>query len=570
MTPHRSFPSSLAPLLGALCLAACGGGSAEAPGASVPHTAPAATPPGVTAVVTSDRSVALRWTDSAGATGWRVERKATGTAAYTEVTTLPAASREWLDDGLQPDTAYDYRITALGANVAGDAGARTGTADDAPLTSALAAPGDVLVEGVVGPAGGRVQTGDGSVVVELPAGTFAAATPVRIRRLPNTLAPVLEAPADDGVAIEFGAPPQKAPLLTLGWSAEHDTEADAMQAALQRTDGSWLVLPQHARDAAQRRFTTPLPVPGTAGAVGQGAINGGQATKRATRQQAEVTTTLRIVRVLQTVLRPQRAAVPVGRTLEFKPWSIVLAQEQFCHLDVCVPAPVVQPRALPILNQKPGYERTWAVQGTTGGDAVHGTVVPNPTHGAVYTAPASKPATNPVMLGFTTRHVASGRSTTLRTTVRVTAPQWTGATRGLLSAPPPEGTLAFWFGVANATWKLTSSTATEDRYEAADGVQRIEVENRGCSGTAAPASAPMPPAVLVIDRSTSPARYTLDVGSTWNTQITGTCPDGTATVPMQVPGRLQASGTVSADGRRIEGERTSGSLRWEWFLSLGD
>lgn len=556
MTTPR-LPLRMAPLLAALLLAACGGGGEDAT-----PTPPVPTPvaPTANAAGSSDRSVSLTWGDAAGATGWRIERKS-GAGAWAEVTQLPAATRQFVDEGLQADTPYDYRLTALGAGVAASVSARTGTADDAPLTSARAAAAETLVEAQIGAAGGRVQTADGSVAVELPAGAFAAPTAVRLRRLANTLAPALETTGEDGVAIEFGTPPQQPPLLTLAWAADDDADADVMQAAVQRADGSWLALPPEARDTAQRRFTTKLPL-AVAG------VNGSVSALRAGRSAAN-NVQVSIQKVLRTTLKPQRAAVQVGRTLEFRPWTIAMVDVDNCGDpgDLCVPVPVLKPRALPILNHKPGYERSWAVQGTSGGDAVHGTVLPNPTHGAVYTAPAAKPATNPVTLSFTTRHAASGRSTTLRTTIRVTAPQWTGATRGLLSAP--QGTLAYWLGVSNATWKLVSSTPTEDRYEA-QAVQRIEVENRGCSGSASPDSAPMPTAVLVVNRSSSPGTYTLDVGSTWNTAITGTCPDGTGTVPMEVPGRLQASGTLSADGRRIEGERTTGHLRWEWFLSLGD
>ena len=80
----------------------------------------------------------------------------------------------------------------------------------------------------------------------------------------------------------------------------------------------------------------------------------------------------------------------------------------------------------------------------------------------------------------------------------------------------------------------------------------------------------LPPGLLKIDRSTQPATYQLDIGSLWNTTITGMCPGnpGSAEVPMTVPGQLQVQGQVSADGKLIQGRTVMGGIEWDWSFAL--
>lgn len=569
----RQLPRRLC-LPALLLLAACGGGNGGGQGSAgtpptTPPPAPVPTPTPLTALAGSDRSVTLAWPPMAGASGYTVQRRAAGAADYQTVAELPATRTQFVDDGLQADTAYDYRVQGQGtaAGVA-SASARTGGSDDAPLASAPAVAGELLAEAQVGADGARLQSTDGRVLLDLPAGSFAGPTAVRLRRLANPLA---VAPQEDGVLVEMDATPQQPPVLTVGWDEPLDADADGLRLAVQRADGSWLALPRQQADLVQRRLVTALPA---IAALSTGAATPATAARPRALAGGSGGVSFRLVKVQHLYLLPQRTGVPVGRTLEFKPWAHVKpVPPEACPAggdELCLPVPVVKARELPLLNQHPDYERVWSVQDVVGGNATVGTVQPLARHGAVYTAPDNKPAVNPVTLSFRSTHRASGRGVTLKASVRITQPQWGGATRGHLSAAQG-GDLAFWFGVTDAVWRpVAGGSATEERYEVS-GIQRIEVENITCTGSAAPATATLPKGTLVIDRSASPPRYTLDIGSTWATVITGTCPgNGSASVPMQVPGRLQASGEVSADGRRIEGSSGSGDLRWEWFFSLGE
>ncbi|MCW5662595.1 MAG: hypothetical protein KIT35_02070 [Piscinibacter sp.] len=99
------------------------------------------------------------------------------------------------------------------------------------------------------------------------------------------------------------------------------------------------------------------------------------------------------------------------------------------------------------------------------------------------------------------------------------------------------------------------------------GRQVLSVVWLRCTPTASPAEQPLADAWLEIDRSSSPPRYTLRAGQTWDATVSGGCPGlpGTASVPMRVPGRLEVSGTLSPDGRAA-GERRDGDLVWTWSL----
>ncbi len=99
------------------------------------------------------------------------------------------------------------------------------------------------------------------------------------------------------------------------------------------------------------------------------------------------------------------------------------------------------------------------------------------------------------------------------------------------------------------------------------GRQVLSVVWLRCTPTASPAEQPLAEAWLEVDRSSSPPRYTLRAGQTWDATVSGGCPGlpGTASVPMRVPGRLEASGTLSPDGRAA-GERRDGDLVWSWSL----
>lgn len=127
------------------------------------------------------------------------------------------------------------------------------------------------------------------------------------------------------------------------------------------------------------------------------------------------------------------------------------------------------------------------------------------------------------------------------------------------------GDIAF---VIDGEATLQRDPAAATRRYRLEGRQVLSVQWINCTPTASPAERPLADAWLEIDERSSPPRYTLHAGSLWDATVAGSCPGlGSASVPMRVPGLLEASGTLGADGR-VSGERTTGDLRWEWSFPV--
>lgn len=138
----------------------------------------------------------------------------------------------------------------------------------------------------------------------------------------------------------------------------------------------------------------------------------------------------------------------------------------------------------------------------------------------------------------------------------------TGRFRATLAAASG-GDIAF---VIDGEATLQRDPAATTRRYRLEGRQVLSVQWINCTPTASPAERPLADAWLEIDERSSPPRYTLHAGSLWDATVSGSCPalgPGSASVPMRVPGLLEASGTLSADGH-VSGQRTTGDLRWEW------
>lgn len=523
-------------------LVACGG-SGDGNDAG-PGTTPPPGPTAVTAVGSSASTVSLGWSPVADSGGYRVERQAAA-GAWTAVAELPADAGDYLDDGLQAKTAYQYRVLARqGGRVLATTAATT-TEDVAP-TSAV---GDVVAElarGSVGPAGGRVASGDGQVAVDVPAGAFAAATELVLRSTANT------APdgRGDGVELAVATAPAKPLALTLAIDAALAPQAAGLRVAMQRHDGSWLALPTAVRSAQQLKVVLPL-VASAAGAQGLAGT---------------APSPYRLVRYSDLYLKPSEARVAVGGHKELIPYAHTLQPEMDCeggNLEVrCVPTPVLMASEVPLRNDKAGYSRQWYVAGLPGGSAAVGMTATQVDFGAMYIAPQHAPTPNPVEVTFISQNLKTGRTIALTATIEVVEPHWTGLVKGYLGAAD----LAFGFA-SQSVWTLAPG-GDLGSFTAA-GTQSINVINITCTATASPASTALPPGSLKVDTSTTPATYTLDVGSLWDTVITGTCPGqpGQAVVPMKVPGQLQVSGTVSGDGKKIEGRITVNGVDWDWALT---
>ncbi len=352
----------------------------------------------------------------------------------------------------------------------------------------------------------------------MPAGALPGDTAMSLQRITNSAPDGL----GEGLQIRLDAAPVAPLALTLGYDAAMDDNADPLGVAMQRGDGTWLSLPVLQIDKTARTLSVQLPVEAAAAGLRQ--------AQRA-RAAAAVSLQYHVVQYLGFRLVPKQATVEVGRTQLLVPHA---------------------------------RTRAWRVWAEEGGDAVSGTVVPRAgAAGAIYTAPQQVPDPKTVPVTFRSVNKKTGRSVTLASNITIVEPRWTGIFRGTLTAPG--GDIGFAI-TGQATWRPDAQVAGGGTYRA-EGTQTLSVLEFTCTATVSPSSTTLSPGALVIDRSTTPATYTLDVGAVWNSTVTGTCPgQGSASVGMAVPGRLQASGTVGANGS-INGTATIGGVAWDWALT---
>lgn len=527
-------------------LVACGGGGGDA----APATPDGGAPPAEMALAAAGSSastVSLAWAAVPQATGYVVQRRQ-GSGAWETVAELPAGSTGHVDGGLAPHTAYQYRVQALGAG--GFAEQQATTTDDAAVTTPAGVVGAELARATVDAAGGRVASAEAGIRIEVPPGAFSAPTDVVLRRQSST-AP---GATGEGVQVETGAAPQRPLLAELDYGTAPG--GDGIVVAARQPDGSWLMLPTRSRDRAAGRIGVTLP-----------------ATRGAAQRSAQAAVTaVDLARVQAMYLAPESDQLPVGQSLRLEPWVRVLVEHDDCPLSdpVCLPIPPVpnqkpllEPRRLPFLNSKAGYTRQWQVQGLPGGSATFGTVRADGDVGAVYTAPQRKPSPNPVRVSFRSRHDASGREVELASRIEVMEPVWTGTIDGALDGTADLGFLMS----AEGVWTVQSVDDLLQSFTAT-GTQSLHVVNVTCTGTASPSSAPLPAGLLKVDLSTDPATYKLDVGSLWNTTITGHCPDGSGTAPMVVPGQLVVEGVLTESNTRIQGRVHMNNISWQWNLKV--
>lgn len=507
---------------------------------------PPGAPVAVTALSGSADSVSLGWTSSHAADGYRVERQ-TASGQWLPLAELPSDSRDFVDEGLAPESTYRYRLLARSdGEVLGSAQVTT-INQQAPSTTA-GVLGPELARGLVGPAGVRLASADGQAVVDVPPGAFTAATELVLHSTTNT------APGGQGLGIEISAAsvPVKPLRLSLGLGVTPTAAAAGLRVATQRGDGSWLA--QRTLVRSPQVLTVALTQSRNASAR---ASAGGLAAAAPFRIRAAVFTDV--------YLKPETATVPVGGHRELTPYARTLQSESDCSdIDadsLCVPTPVLVEQ--PLRNEKAGYSRQWYVEGIPSGNSAVGQVATQLGSGAMYIAPDRTPSPNPVNVTFVSQNLKTGRTLALSAQIEIVEPRWTGTLHGTLGGG--DG-LAFGMS-AEGVWTLEPG-GTLARFTAT-GTQSIHVINITCTASASPSSAALPPGSLQIDRSTNPPTYTLDVGSLWDTVITGTCPGqpGQASVPMKVPGKLQVTGPVTGNGTRIEGRTIFGGIDWEWALS---
>ncbi len=541
----------------AFWLAGCGsdgGGGGDAGGGPAPQTGPqqAAQVP-FAALGSSARTVSLAWTPAADATTYAVERRR-GSEAYARVALVDAKVGGYYDDGLDANTTYSYRLVPTGAGEPVAEKTATTSGEQGVVTARGAALGEMAGK-TLGTAGGTLNSPDGQIAVEVPAGAYASDTATEATPVANT-APDGRGP---GLKLRLRAAPSKPLTLKLKYDVAQDAEADAMRIAVQKPDGAWTSLPLLSRDKTTRTLVAQLPAEFVASSRSAALSAGKQPLA-----DGDVSIEFHIVKYLAFYLAPKQALVKVKTTLDLVPYARVRGWQTeigTCEryddgLEVCVMQPMMETREVPFLNTKAGYTREWLVFADVGGNATYGTVTPRATVGATYRAPDVVPDPSTVTVTFASTHVASGRQMTLSALVAIWDDTWTGVMKAI-DGPSDTGTSIV--STARVRWKLDSaaSTAGKSIYRAEGEVEAL-VTDDDCTVVTSPSTQPVSTDTRLVEleviETTTPMTYRARLITFWPGTISASCPRASATVTSRVLGwGWDVSGVVSADGRTIEG-----------------
>ncbi|MFL6662129.1 MAG: hypothetical protein ACJ8G7_08100 [Rhizobacter sp.] len=509
----------------------------------------------------SSRSVSLGWAAASGAV--TIERR-TGSGDYAAIASLEAGAAYYVDEGLAKNTTYGWRLVSADAAHEPLAEASATTNDEEPVVTAAGAPIGNDVAQTVGPAGGRIVSTDGHITLDIPAGALAADAELRVAPVANTAPDGVDA----GLHVRLSAVPGKPLTVTVGYDAELAPQADGLRIALQRADGSWLSLPVAGSDATARTLSSIVPPELLAPAAAAKA-----SALSARRAGASISIDFHVVKYLAYYLLPRQKTVEVGKTQELKPVTRVRGYEitiDRCQtvedgLDLCLPVPVMETRELPLLNTKAGYARQWRIE--EGGGAF-GTVTPNGSVGAVYTAPAQVPDPRTVTVAFESVNQRTGRRVVLRSRITIVEDKWTG-TMTAADGPSDAGTTII--AEARVTWRRDNPDSAEAtrRYHP-EGTLGVVVDDDDCTIGVTPSVQDLSReprlAMLEIDDSVQPPTYRARLITFWNATLNASCPKASNSGPLLAGWGWDVQGTVSADGSTIAGHAMQDTARIDWMF----
>lgn len=496
----------------------------------------------------------VQWQGLAGNGPWTLERQADGEAAAVALGAVADTAGARIDGGLAAGAGYRYRLRDAAGTAVAEAAVTTGT--EAAL---VAEPGAALA--AAQPRAVDAQAGEaaaGALALRFDAGTFAGAGTAQVTPHANPLADGV----GDAWVVTLDRRPQRPLTVSLAYGADEDADAvDAQRLAVQQADGSWWLLAATTHDRTARRLTATLPpamVPGATPAAAPAA--GARATAAAADPHTVIRMTL--VRFVAVKLRPREASVRVLGSLRLEPVATWVVRDDLCDPadpGFCVPGTSLVQRDLPIVNQKPGYDRRWVVEGSATPDASLGSVVPAAGAGAVYRAPATVPATNPVTLRFESVHAASGRRMAASARVRITEDAWVGP----MTLSHAASGVGYYYD-ADTRWVLDPTRSTDSvRIYRAQGTVTLHIEAGPCGLTPSPASTALGPAAgfaeLEVDEITE--RYRVQLNAVWATTLS-TC-RGTP-MPTSAGVTFDQRGVLA--GGRIQGAQQDGLSNRLWNL----
>lgn len=416
----------------------------------------------------STTTITLAWTAVKDATGYSLERKAGGTDAFVPVAQVDSQTTSLLDQNLNGNVIYTYRIHALNAQGASPATEQLAkTNADEPLRTQNEPPVGQPIQQVVGAQGGTISGLGGQITVRIPPGGVPDGTQITVQAFTN---PVEENPAP-GIEVSSSAPFAQPISVSFQYGDEDASNPKNLAMALQEPDGTWIARPYNLDEVARTiTLTVPLTTLSQAGISAQAAP----------RKSAKV------LPLKSTFIKPGKASVKPKGTLSLSAFGVFsdypcdvpgLENQLVCTAVVLFinPNEAVRPvnREIKKLeNNLPGWERYWTVNLKEPGNAEVGTVVKNGKFGAKYTAPNEKPSPDTVEVRFHSIKVSgSGRDAALPIPAKIKIAETVQTYTGPLKFNGFSGLLT-WSGQGNLTWTLIENLPDDlNKYEVSGSVQ---------------------------------------------------------------------------------------------------
>jgi len=376
---------------------------------------------------------------------------------------------------------------------------------------------------VIDAMGGSIASADGRMTVTVPAGAVAGATTFTIQPITN------QAPGGVGNAYRLGPAGEtfSTPVsISLHYSSTDlaGTVADALSLAYQDTQGRWDVYKSVTLDTTEQTVTV------SSSHFSDWALLAGES------------------------LEPAAARIGTGQTQTL---TLVWCQE------IDFGDPLIQYAAV---CQPIGDASSWSVNSVPGGNNNVGTVSTGDSS-AIYTAPGTIPAANPVAVSVEALLAPLGKTQELFVS---------NITIGGCSASNAQNCIwtgtsstedTHWKATAQVTWKWLENDPGNPnvaRYVPETGSVTLTDLQPNCSvDGAAQAITSAPPSELTIDYSTTPP--TVSGNGTNPTGWTETC--NPPQNPPLKPGAIwwiDLGSPMSADGLTIEGSTNVGGVSTSW------
>ncbi len=400
-----------------------------------------------------------------------------------------------------------------------------------PSATAVGTATGTVVTASIGAAGGSLTSGDGKLVLTVPAGALAANTTIGIQPITNF------AHGKIGSAYRLtpdGQTFSQPVSLSFAYADEDLVGAgiDVLGVAFQTTAGLW-------------RWA-------------------GDPTVNAAAKTVSVNTThfTDWSRVKGIQMRPPSKAVRVKGSV-----SLVITD--------CYPVSTTDPRTGDQLAYL-GYRcdgdddvavlnpiSDWSVNGVLGGGSVTGTVTGSGTSGT-FVAPATKPSPNNVTVSARVKKSTLGQTVLVSSSITITEDSWMGTSSCTVDGPTTVGQIAS----ATVVWEVELEQFPGEFIYRASGTANLSAT--GCSVTPPNNSIKQTDdGKLIINYNATPPTYEGVGNSSWPVTLSCTDPTFSVTAPVTAhyfgtADGLLARGVVSPDGKTIQGSSAVGPTKCVW------